>query len=188
MAYQFLTKLDWFSTLFPRIPVPIQKQIEKRLETYSRDNNVNLQQLNSRTYSGALGNGSNYSNRGNDSTSDRDYYGSSSRGGIEPREDYSSRYAAPATAYKTEHDDRGYDNPVSSSSYRRRGDDRSPQSDDRYGDKEKHKKKHKRRNRSRSRSNSRSRVREHGHRKHRKESSSRERYRDKDPYSDRKYR
>lgn len=25
---QMLIKLDWFSTLFPRIPVPIQKQIE----------------------------------------------------------------------------------------------------------------------------------------------------------------
>ena len=29
---QFLTKLEWFSTLFPRIPVPIQKDLEHRLE------------------------------------------------------------------------------------------------------------------------------------------------------------
>lgn len=43
MIHQYLIKLDWFSTLFPRIPVPIQKQIEKRLEEYSRKNNVNLQ-------------------------------------------------------------------------------------------------------------------------------------------------
>lgn len=28
---QFLTKLEWFSTLFPRIPVPIQKELEHRL-------------------------------------------------------------------------------------------------------------------------------------------------------------
>ncbi|XP_011869333.1 PREDICTED: pre-mRNA-splicing factor 38B isoform X3 [Vollenhovia emeryi] len=28
---QFLTKLEWFSTLFPRIPVPIQKDLELRL-------------------------------------------------------------------------------------------------------------------------------------------------------------
>lgn len=28
---QFLTKLEWFSTLFPRIPVPIQKDLESRL-------------------------------------------------------------------------------------------------------------------------------------------------------------
>ncbi|KAG4066812.1 hypothetical protein HA402_012879 [Bradysia odoriphaga] len=43
MIHQWLVKLDWFSTLFPRIPVPIQKQIEKRLDEYSRKNNVNLQ-------------------------------------------------------------------------------------------------------------------------------------------------
>ena len=30
VVYQYLTKLDWYSTLFPRIPVPIQKQIEKK--------------------------------------------------------------------------------------------------------------------------------------------------------------
>ena len=28
---QFLTKLDWFSTLFPRIPVSIQKDLEVKL-------------------------------------------------------------------------------------------------------------------------------------------------------------
>ncbi|XP_012253533.2 pre-mRNA-splicing factor 38B isoform X2 [Athalia rosae] len=28
---QFLTKLEWFSTLFPRIPVPIQKDLEQKL-------------------------------------------------------------------------------------------------------------------------------------------------------------
>lgn len=42
MLYQWLTKLDWFSTLFPRIPVPIQKQIERKLSDYCRDYNVNL--------------------------------------------------------------------------------------------------------------------------------------------------
>lgn len=26
-----LSKLDWYSTLFPRIPVPIQKDLEKKL-------------------------------------------------------------------------------------------------------------------------------------------------------------
>lgn len=30
MARHMLTKLDWFSTLFPRIPVPIQKTIEQK--------------------------------------------------------------------------------------------------------------------------------------------------------------
>lgn len=42
MLYQFLTKLDWFSTLFPRIPVPIQKQIESKLANYCREYNVNF--------------------------------------------------------------------------------------------------------------------------------------------------
>lgn len=40
MCRQFLTKLDWFSTLFPRIPVPIQKSIEQRLDDFDRKNGV----------------------------------------------------------------------------------------------------------------------------------------------------
>ncbi|KAH7979656.1 hypothetical protein HPB49_010316 [Dermacentor silvarum] len=31
MLRHMLTKLEWFTTLFPRIPVPIQKEIERRL-------------------------------------------------------------------------------------------------------------------------------------------------------------
>lgn len=31
MLRHLLTKLEWFATLFPRIPVPIQKEIERRL-------------------------------------------------------------------------------------------------------------------------------------------------------------
>jgi len=31
VATHFLSKLEWYSTLFPRIPVPIQKQIEQNL-------------------------------------------------------------------------------------------------------------------------------------------------------------
>ena len=31
IAMHYLTKLEWYSTLFPRIPVPIQKQIEQYL-------------------------------------------------------------------------------------------------------------------------------------------------------------
>jgi len=40
MCRQFMVKLDWFSTLFPRIPVPIQKQIEQRLSEYDRKNGI----------------------------------------------------------------------------------------------------------------------------------------------------
>lgn len=42
MCRQFLTKLDWFSTLFPRIPVPIQKQIQSKLENFATENNVSF--------------------------------------------------------------------------------------------------------------------------------------------------
>ncbi|VDP97923.1 unnamed protein product [Trichobilharzia regenti] len=31
MIEQWLTKLDWFSTLFPRIPVPVQKKLEEKI-------------------------------------------------------------------------------------------------------------------------------------------------------------
>jgi pre-mRNA-splicing factor 38B len=40
MCRQFMVKLDWFSTLFPRIPVPIQKQIEYKLADYDRKNGI----------------------------------------------------------------------------------------------------------------------------------------------------
>ncbi|XP_028160086.1 pre-mRNA-splicing factor 38B-like [Ostrinia nubilalis] len=36
LVRQMLIKLDWFSTLFPRIPVPIQKQIEFKLGEHNR--------------------------------------------------------------------------------------------------------------------------------------------------------
>ncbi|CAG5035158.1 unnamed protein product [Parnassius apollo] len=36
LVRQMLIKLDWFSTLFPRIPVPIQKQIEQKLAEHNR--------------------------------------------------------------------------------------------------------------------------------------------------------
>lgn len=31
MLEQWLVKLEWFSTLFPRIPVPVQKKLEEKL-------------------------------------------------------------------------------------------------------------------------------------------------------------
>lgn len=34
MVRQFLTKLDWYAALFPRIPVPIQKQIDVKLKEF----------------------------------------------------------------------------------------------------------------------------------------------------------
>ncbi|VDL19457.1 unnamed protein product, partial [Hymenolepis diminuta] len=40
MLVQFLTKLDWFTTLFPRIPVPVQKKIEEKLRERKRNQPV----------------------------------------------------------------------------------------------------------------------------------------------------
>lgn len=34
MVQYLLTQIDWFNTLFPRIPVPIQKEINQKLEEY----------------------------------------------------------------------------------------------------------------------------------------------------------
>lgn len=37
MLKQWLTKLEWYGTLFPRIPVPIQKQINDKLAAYEAE-------------------------------------------------------------------------------------------------------------------------------------------------------
>lgn len=41
MLRLFLTKLEWFATLFPRIPVPIQKQIEQKMGAYAQEHGLN---------------------------------------------------------------------------------------------------------------------------------------------------
>lgn len=41
MLRLFLTKLEWFATLFPRIPVPIQKQIEQKMTAYAQEHGLN---------------------------------------------------------------------------------------------------------------------------------------------------
>lgn len=40
MCRQFLIKPDWFSTLFPRIPVPAKKLIEQKLGNYDQQNGI----------------------------------------------------------------------------------------------------------------------------------------------------
>lgn len=32
-----ITKMDWYSTLFPRMPIPVQKELEKQLQEYDRN-------------------------------------------------------------------------------------------------------------------------------------------------------
>ena len=34
LVRQFLVKLEWYSTLFPRIPVPVQKVIQEKLREH----------------------------------------------------------------------------------------------------------------------------------------------------------
>lgn len=63
MVRQYLTKLDWFSTLFPRIPVPIQKQIESKLDQFARENNVSFAETTNDRYSKT--GGRNYERPGN---------------------------------------------------------------------------------------------------------------------------
>lgn len=50
MCRQFMVKLDWFSTLFPRIPVPFQKQIEQKLADYDRKNGISAQPVTAQRY------------------------------------------------------------------------------------------------------------------------------------------
>ena len=37
MVRQWLTKIEWYSTLFPRIPVPVQKLLQTKLKGYDAE-------------------------------------------------------------------------------------------------------------------------------------------------------
>lgn len=74
MVRQWLTKLDWFSTLFPRIPVPIQKQIESKLAQFARENNVSFSDPANDRYTKSAA-----QRYERPSTASRDEYGESSR-------------------------------------------------------------------------------------------------------------
>lgn len=50
MCRQFLIKPDWFSTLFPRIPVPAKKQIEQSLANYDQQNGIVMQPAQAQRY------------------------------------------------------------------------------------------------------------------------------------------
>ncbi|XP_013166977.1 PREDICTED: pre-mRNA-splicing factor 38B [Papilio xuthus] len=54
LVRQMLIKLDWFSTLFPRIPVPIQKQIEQKMGEHNRQMSASKPTA---TYRGGSGGG-----------------------------------------------------------------------------------------------------------------------------------
>ncbi|XP_065093099.1 pre-mRNA-splicing factor 38B-like isoform X1 [Ochlerotatus camptorhynchus] len=164
MIRQWLTKLDWFSTLFPRIPVPIQKQNESKLEQFARENNVTFSEPATDRYS---------------KTGAQRY----ERSGTSTREDYGE----PSRVKYTGHCDRDREPVRSASRFERdddlrRGRDREPERD-RNRDKD--------RDRDRDRRD-RDRDPDRGGREHRREKRSRsrdrERNRDRDRDYDRRYR
>ncbi|XP_017142015.1 pre-mRNA-splicing factor 38B isoform X1 [Drosophila miranda] len=146
MVYQFMTKLDWFSTLFPRIPVPIQKQIERKIGDYCREQGITLNQLSSgRPVTGPPGGGAGaaaataatagpdddyqeYHESGNGgghghAGGDRGGGGGrGGRGGGQAMGGFGSRHGVggyPPINYRNDHDDRDYYATSSSSSYAR---------------------------------------------------------------------
>lgn len=53
MVRQFMVKLEWYSTLFPRIPVPVQKQMEIKLREYEnkkREERLAEKEFNAENY------------------------------------------------------------------------------------------------------------------------------------------
>ncbi|XP_068158669.1 pre-mRNA-splicing factor 38B [Drosophila tropicalis] len=191
MVYQFMTKLDWFSTLFPRIPVPIQKQIEKKIEQYCREEGITVNQLSTgRTATGGTPGGA-VNAGGGGNPDDNDYQewneGGGGGGGVGLGTGGGAtggRSASRPANYRNDHDDRdhrgppirGYDYdeyppPMTAQQMLHPGDrvrERDRERDrDRDRDRErerhrsKHKKKHKHRQHSRSRSRSRSRSSRH---------------------------
>lgn len=115
MLHQWLVKLDWFSTLFPRIPVPIQKQIESKLAAYSRIHNVNLQAKYASTAERSMDGGSNNataagSSFNNKRTDTREYYDrnrdSSSSGSRQRDRDVAAAPPPPPSYRSNEHDRR----------------------------------------------------------------------------------
>ncbi|XP_017052270.1 pre-mRNA-splicing factor 38B isoform X1 [Drosophila ficusphila] len=198
MVYQFMTKLDWFSTLFPRIPVPIQKQIEKKIEQYCREQGLTVSQLSSGRAAAGQGAGTGAAGQDGDyqeyQEAGADRGSGSGRGGNAiPGSGSRSNAYPPANNYRNDHDDRDYYAASSGSSYARGGrgggyEDYPPplppqmaygereRERDREREKEKdydrhrskHKKKHKHKKSSRSRSRSPSRSHHRSERHERK--------------------
>ncbi|CAO1396465.1 unnamed protein product [Diamesa hyperborea] len=166
MCRQFLTKLDWFSTLFPRIPVPIQKSIEQKLGDYDREhpnafNQHHQQQQQHQQQAPQQQRYGNSSNDRRDNNWDR-----------QPRDD---RKRSPARQRSKERNYRDYDREDRDSKHSQR---KRSTSRDRYGGSS-NSSKSKYYDRDRSRSRSKSRDRKERSKKHDYEddrSSSRKRH------------
>ncbi|CAH1643742.1 unnamed protein product [Spodoptera littoralis] len=167
LVRQMLIKLDWFSTLFPRIPVPIQKQIEQKLAEHNRQTSATKPAANYR------GGGGNSSNGGNSAGS------GGGTGAYNPSRMDSDR---------REHDDRDRRDYGESDRYskdRMRRDDRDNRDRDRERDRERD-----RGDRDRDRDRERERDRRDRDRRdrHRDRSRSRDRQRHRSRSRDRRFR
>ncbi|XP_031769731.1 pre-mRNA-splicing factor 38B isoform X2 [Galleria mellonella] len=150
LVRQMLIKLDWFSTLFPRIPVPIQKQIEQRLAEHNRQTAASKPAPNFRGGSGGGGGGAGSAyNPGRMDTDRREH-------DDRDRRDYGEvdRYSKD----KSKRDDRDRDRDRERDSYRDRERDRRDRDRDRDRDRERERDRD-RRDRYRDRSRSKDRHR-----------------------------
>lgn len=150
ILHQFLVKLDWFSTLFPRIPVPIQKQIEKRLADFSAQNNVNLQarfahaerEQNAANHAAAAAAAATAAShhgghgKAGGSGGGGGYYDGNGRGGGRYQQQSQHSNSGGGRSYERDRGDRTTN--VADRRFRSRSRDRSPadhrRSDDRYAD------------------------------------------------------
>lgn len=167
MVFQFMTKLDWFSTLFPRIPVPTQKQIQSKIENYCKIHRVNFQQFaNPRPQPGQYAAG-------------RPAGTAAAATGEYSRAKPTSTFASEQIDYRERERDRrdyDYERPVEKHESRHRSErnkskSRSPSPSRERKHKHKKHKKHKSRDRSRSRERS---------ERHHDPSSDRHKHRDRD--------
>lgn len=105
MVHYLLTKPDWFSTLFPRIPIPTQKEIEEKLNEYEGNGNVlQVANLDNDNY------GQNNHNKRNENGKSSDSY------------------------YRNRNEGSNNNNRYSKNGYQRRSRSRSPPKRSKYGD------------------------------------------------------
>lgn len=153
MARNLLTKLEWFDTLFPRIPVPIQKQIEEKLKARMMAQKWALNQ--GKGYNEEESTNSN-SERMPSKSRSQEVEKSHSRHNSRSLERHSSRHSNDRDRHRD---------------YHRHRDDRKPSkiSRSKERDRHSHKRSHHKERRSRSRDKShrdrRSRSRDRGHKK-----------------------
>lgn len=178
-----LTKLDWYCTLFPRIPVPIQKTIEKNLNERDAATPMAASAIppgSARASAGAFRAADD--NTRNDRSASRGFDDRKSRGNSRDLRDDRKDYRDSHDHRDTDrHKDRNGDysrDRKSRDKERHREKDRERDRDrDRHRDKDRrdrdrHKDRHRERRRSRSRS------REHKHRHHRSDHHRRSRSKD----------